>query len=97
MARRKKNELSAGAIGGVLVLGMVVTAFQNNPVLAFLAVGALIGLGVWFFMPRSCDLCGPQLKRSVYHWTIEGEKKKLCPNCNSGLERKKSRAAVQRL
>ena len=97
MTRGKKNEISVASFIGVLVLGAIASVFQNAPVLGFLLVGLLIGGAVWLFMPHACDLCGSQLKRSVYQWAIDGEKKKVCPNCNRGLERRKSKEALQRL
>lgn len=44
-----------------------------------------------------CDLCGNLIKNRGYVWSIEGERKKLCPHCNRSVEQKKSRAATKRL
>jgi transcription initiation factor IIE alpha subunit len=38
-----------------------------------------------------CDICNLPIKRTYYKWTIAGEKQKLCPKCNSQMERKVSR------
>lgn len=44
------------------------------------------------FKPKNCDICDLQFKRVYYTWTIQGEKKHLCPNCNSKMGRKVSSA-----
>lgn len=43
--------------------------------------------------PNKCDVCGLQLKRKFYNWTVEGKKQKLCPKCNQQMERRVSKAA----
>jgi hypothetical protein len=45
---------------------------------------------------RTCGICGDRIKRRYYSWKIEGKKMALCPNCNRGLERRKSRDALER-
>ena len=45
--------------------------------------------------PSKCDVCGLPIKRTSHMWTIQGEKKRLCPKCNSQMERKVSKAAFK--
>jgi len=42
---------------------------------------------------QTCDVCGTAIKRKYHTWKLEGKNKKLCPNCNSQMERKVSKAA----
>jgi len=46
---------------------------------------------------KKCGICGNLLKKTMYEWKIEGKKKKVCPHCNSSLERRQSREAMRRL
>ena len=43
-----------------------------------------------------CQLCKITLKKNSYDWTINGEKKRVCPNCNRNLERQLSKEAVEK-
>lgn len=53
-------------------------------------------LGAIFSGPGRCDVCGVQIKRRYYRWTIAGKKQKLCPKCNSQMERRVSKQAFKR-
>ena len=49
-----------------------------------------------FSGPGSCDVCGQRIKRKYYTWRIDGKKQKLCPFCNSQMERKVSKEAFSK-
>ena len=63
----------------------------------FLVIGfvAVIVLVVIFSPPSACQICGTGFKRARYVWTIDGEKKHLCPNCNRRMETDRSKAAMR--
>ncbi|OLE55526.1 MAG: hypothetical protein AUG51_02745 [Acidobacteria bacterium 13_1_20CM_3_53_8] len=61
--------------------------------LGIIAVGTLVLIG-YALRPRRCDICGNVLQRTSYTWTIQNEKKRVCPHCNQSLARKKSKAAM---
>ena len=52
-----------------------------------IAVLVLWLLSKMFSKPARCDICGTPFKRVYHNWEIDGKKKKLCPHCNSRLER----------
>jgi ribosome-binding protein aMBF1 (putative translation factor) len=52
-------------------------------------IGALAG-------PGSCDVCGQGIKKKYYTWQIDGKKQKLCPKCNTQMERKISKEAFKK-
>jgi len=94
MARRKKGD--AALISLLLVIGLPVWLFVNHPWLATLLL-ALVVLGIVLYAKsRTCEICGVTLKRSVYHWQVEGVGKRVCPNCNRTLERRQSNRALSR-
>jgi ribosome-binding protein aMBF1 (putative translation factor) len=43
-----------------------------------------------------CDICGLPIKKKYYKWEIEGKTQKLCPKCNSQMERKVSKEAFKK-
>jgi len=43
-----------------------------------------------------CYVCNIQIKRKAHNWKIDDEFRKVCPNCNSALERKQSRLAIKK-
>jgi hypothetical protein len=47
--------------------------------------------------PKRCDICGLPFRRSFYTWNIQGAKKRVCPKCNQGLERHKSKQGLDNL
>lgn len=55
---------------------------------ALLLVAALAG-------PGRCNVCNLPIKRKYYTWKLDGRKNKLCPKCNSQMERKVSREAFK--
>jgi len=84
-------------IGFAILAGGCFWLFQNYPEIALLLIFILV---IWFISnSRSslCDLCDMELKRTVYTWNIHGKKKRICPNCNRQLERKKSKDAISKL
>jgi phage FluMu protein Com len=96
---KKKNSPLGFLVLVLLPVGMVISLLKQNPVLAVLAALGLLGLlvlVVYVLRPRRCDLCGNVLKRASYRWTLEGEKKTVCPHCNQSLERRQSKAAMKR-
>lgn len=99
MAKKKNSPLGC-LILLVLPIGMVISLWKQNPALAVLGALGLLGLLAlvgYLLRPRRCDLCGNVLKRASYRWTLEGEKKTVCPHCNQSLERRQSKAAMRRL
>lgn len=60
-----------------------------------IGVIALVILGA-LTRPRKCDVCGAEFKKKHYRWRMNGKKLKLCPRCNSQMERKVSRQAFKR-
>jgi hypothetical protein len=42
-----------------------------------------------------CTICGNQLKRKYYTWKLDGKRHRLCPHCNSSVERHQSTAAMR--
>ncbi len=101
MAKRGKQQLGCSGIIGLcilLVVGGIVTLWQKNR-LAAIAAGIpaillLIAVG-YLLRPKRCDICGNIIQRASYKWTVQGEKKRLCPHCNQALARKKSSAAIK--
>lgn len=61
----------------------------------------IIGIIVLIFIisvfagPGKCDVCGLPIKKKHYTWKIDGKKQKLCPKCNSQMERKVSKDAFK--
>ena len=62
--------------------------------LLILVIIGVIGLGC-FMSPGSCYVCDIAIKQKSYNWIIDGENRKVCPNCNRKLENKKSSAAMK--
>lgn len=44
-----------------------------------------------------CGLCHADIKRSVYWWNINYVRHPICPRCNSALNRKASKKAMDLL
>ena len=44
-----------------------------------------------FSGPRRCNVCDLPIKRTYYNWKIEGKDQKLCPKCNTQMERRVSK------
>ena len=51
---------------------------------------AVIVLSI-FSGPGRCDVCDLPIKKTYYNWEIEGKKQKLCPKCNTQMERRVSK------
>ena len=94
MARRRSKKGDAALLSLLLLIGVPVWLFQNHPGLAIFLVAALILGLVLYAGSRSCEICGVSLKRTVYHWNIDGKRKRVCPNCNRTLERRQSDHAL---
>ena len=45
--------------------------------------------------PVRCALCDVPLRKKSYTWDIKGERKRVCPECNKTLQRKRSNAAIK--
>jgi hypothetical protein len=62
-------------------------------------VGLLLALGAIgaALNPSRCTVCGNQLKRKYHTWKIDGRTHRLCPHCNSSMERHQSKAAMRHL
>lgn len=99
MAKKKNSPLGCLLLV-LLPVGMVISLWKQNSALAVVAALGLLGLlvlVVYMLKPQRCDLCGNVLKRASYKWTLEGEKKTVCPHCNQSLERRQSKAAMRRI
>ncbi len=48
-----------------------------------------------FSKGNSCGICNLPIKKKYYEWKIAGKKQKLCPKCNSQMERKVSKEAFK--
>jgi hypothetical protein len=93
MSKKSENAV----VGLLIVIGGGIWLFQNHPWWAVILV-IVVGIGVFSTLKSStCDLCSTLLKRNVYTWKIDGKKKRICPNCNRELERRKSKEAISRL
>ena len=96
---RKKNSLSGCLIVLLVAGGAMASLWQKSPALATaagVAVLAALGIVLYALRPRRCDVCGNVLQRKSYEWTLEGEKKRVCPHCNQTLARRQSKAAMGR-
>jgi hypothetical protein len=102
MAKGKANGF--GCLFLLACLGGGYATFkQSNPalhglgmiLLAVFAIGFLV-VAVMNMQPKECGVCHIQIKKQSYPWTIGGEKKVLCPNCNRTFEKKQSREATRR-
>lgn len=43
--------------------------------------------------PSHCQICDVPFRRTLFQWTIRGQKAWICPKCNAACERRKSAAA----
>lgn len=95
MARSKGG--SASGCFTLIIIGGVVYLWSLNP--AYGIVALVVGLVLLFAAcwPKSCHVCGNQIKRDSYTWQIEGKSKRVCPKCNQALERRKSKQATDKL
>lgn len=57
--------------------------------LVIMVIGAFVG-------PGKCGVCGVGLKKKSYTWKVDGKNQKLCPKCNSQMERKVSKEAFSK-
>jgi hypothetical protein len=92
MARSKKADQALIML--LVVVGLPIWLFQNYPLVAFALLALAVAGLIAYVRSRNCELCGVQLKRAVYEWQIDGERKRLCPNCNRGLEKRQSARAL---
>ncbi|MGI8653890.1 MAG: hypothetical protein ACR2LC_01580 [Pyrinomonadaceae bacterium] len=101
MAKSKAS--SIGCLFFLLCFAASVILFrQSNPLFHSLAtilfiiflIGVLI-FGIIGMIPKKCEVCGNQIKRQSYGWTIGNEQKRVCPHCNRTLERKQSQKATR--
>ena len=62
-----------------------------------LAIALVVGLIARFTpsTPTRCGLCGNTIRRKYYTWPVGEETKAVCPECNSTLRRKQSKAALR--
>ncbi len=99
MTRRKAttvlDKFFSKIIAFVVIFIVIVAAFTAYPI-ASIVIGLIIIL-IIAFQVRKCDICGALIKRQSYKWEINGEKKRVCPKCNNGLENKRSREAIRNL
>lgn len=84
------HKLIASIIGGAVLIYLLVAYWP-------IAVTLLVGYALWFFIThrtKRCQVCNGSLQRSSYHYTINGQKKRVCPHCNQNLRREISKNAV---
>jgi len=63
-----------------------------------IAAGVIFGILILLAVivnPGRCSVCRVPIKRKYYIWKTNGEKLRLCPKCNSQMERKVSRDAFK--
>lgn len=60
----------------------------------FVILVAFVSCFVRREVPR-CDVCQVPIKRSSYTWDIGGRPHRLCPSCNSQMERRHSKRAFR--
>ncbi|OCH08379.1 hypothetical protein [Aliivibrio fischeri] len=73
MARGSKK-LENALFTVILVIAVAMWLFQNHPIFA---IALILLFVVWIgykAKTRNCQLCSSELKRRVYHWTIDGKK-----------------------
>ncbi len=80
----------------LLVIGGVVYVWSQSVVGGVVTTVVAVSLLVYLNLPRRCNICGNVLKRSTYVWRIDGKKTRVCPHCNSSLERRQSRRGMSR-
>lgn len=59
-----------------------------------IAIVLFVGVVCFYFMPKTCDICGVSLlsrRKKVFYIKHEGKNLHLCANCNRSLERKISK------
>lgn len=96
MASRK----SSGGCGCLILIVITIGLFAEYPEYAWLGIGAIGVFGIVAIFssgPSSCELCGTELRKTKYVWTIKDKKKTVCPNCNRRLENRKSKEAIDSL
>lgn len=79
-----------------MFVGAVVLAWNQHPLFGVLVAVVLLVLIGMALTPKKCDICRSGIKRVSYTWTIDGKKTRVCPNCSSRLDRRVSKAAVDR-
>lgn len=95
MAQSEENLAATFLI--LIVIAGVVYLWSINPAygITALVVGlVLIFAACW---PKSCQVCGNQIKRDSYTWQIQGKSKRVCAKCNQVLEWRQSKQAVDKL
>lgn len=98
MARSKASrDLSVAGCFTLIVIGGVSYLWSLSPVVAIAALVVVLVLVVVACWPKSCQVCGNQIKRYSYNWQIEGRSKRVCPKCNQALESRQSKQAMERL
>jgi len=94
---KKGSGLSAAGWGLLLAVGAIGKAFESSPLAAVAVLVLVAAVGYLVFWASFCHVCGVKLKRSAYFWQVNGESKRLCPNCNRTFERKQSGMAIKKM
>lgn len=81
----------------LIVIGGVIYLWSINPAAGIAALVAGIVLLFASCWPKSCQICGNEIKRGAYTWQIEGKRKRVCPKCNQTMERRQSKQATDKL
>lgn len=95
--RKSKSRIGLVAL---IMLGILIGISVLYPQWVWLAFGVLVILSAVVVLggrQKKCQLCGVPIKRQEYRWEIDGEKKYICSKCNTRLENKASKEAVDRL
>jgi len=96
MGRKK----SGGGVGCLVAIGLTIWLFTTYPTFAWVGGGVMVVFGILMAIgsgPKSCQVCGSELKKTSYTWEIDGEKKVVCPSCNRRIQNKKSKDSVDAL
>jgi hypothetical protein len=70
---------STGGVGCLILMGITIWLFYEYPAYAWIGVGLIVLLALLFAGSGTCQVCGVALKKAIYHWEIDGEKKIVCP------------------
>ncbi len=87
---------TASAIGCLLGLALIAVLWSQHWALGVGGIVLLVIVVGMFAQPTECGICGNKLKKTSYKWELEGKKVRVCPSCNSALEKKRSREALKK-
>jgi hypothetical protein len=97
-------ELHLGHLGKFLIMSRAIIALRGGSygwvtsdidvalrICGVVFVLMLAGVVSIFYKPKRCSVCDAQINQVHHNWTIDGEQRLLCPNCNAQMKRKVSK------